>query len=58
MGPTIETNSVEMLVLNATNPRRSSNPAKAINKKISRVGDEIFVFVIPVHENKIVMQRF
>lgn len=39
-----------MLKLNVANPRKLSNPAIAVNKKISRVGVEIFVLVILVQE--------
>ena len=49
-GPTIETNSKDTLVLKATKPKKSSSPAKAMNKKMRRVGRESFVLVIFVQE--------
>ncbi len=36
-------------------PEDQATPPQAINKKISRVVDEIFVFVLFVQENRIVM---
>lgn len=54
-GPTIDKNAVDILKLNVKNPARSSKPAKAINKKISRVGVENLILPIFVQENRMLI---